>query len=209
MTAAAKQAAAMRADRPPTIACPKARASRPPTLERQVARAPTPAIAPKTIPSTTAPEASNGIWLGVADGDRVGDVGERADQGDRDEDAGRGDRDRADDGGPPGRARSVAAPRRVGSRRRSVISGERSRAATIGRLTGGLPMRIAQLAPTFERVPPRTYGGHRAHRGPGHRGARRPRPRGDPVRDRRLADPARLRSVTPSRSGTAHGRPTG
>src|SRR6266850_7967250 len=64
ITAAAKHAAATSADSPPTIACPKARASRPPTLERHVARAPTPAIAPKTIPSTTAPEASNGIWLG-------------------------------------------------------------------------------------------------------------------------------------------------
>src|SRR5881296_971587 len=46
----------------------------------------------------------------------------------------------------------------AGSRRRSVI-----RRSLAGRLRWtphmGVSMRIAQLAPTFERVPPRTYGG--------------------------------------------------
>ena len=45
------------------IAWPNARASRPWTLDRHVARAPTIAIAPKTIPRTTAPDARSGIWL--------------------------------------------------------------------------------------------------------------------------------------------------
>ena len=61
MNAPAKQAAAIRDAKPPTMAWANARPSRPPMLERQAARAPTKATAAKTMPRTTAPEASSGI----------------------------------------------------------------------------------------------------------------------------------------------------
>ena len=64
MTAPAMQPAATSAAIPPTMAWPNARASLPRTLERHAARPPTPAIAMKTRPRTTRPDARSGICDG-------------------------------------------------------------------------------------------------------------------------------------------------
>src|SRR4029079_6408974 len=157
MNAPAKQAAATSDAIPPTRAWAKARPSRPRTLDRQAARAPTTATAPNQRPSTTAPEARSGICevsrtviayrryasdpiraitiripvavIGIGPSRAVGGSWARA-----------------------------TARLGAGSSRRDVIRAEGSSVARIA-MNQWVPLVIPQLPPTYERVPPRTYGG--------------------------------------------------
>jgi hypothetical protein len=155
-----------RGQTPPTIAWANARRRVRRRSIAKVARAPTAAIAAKTMPRTTVrPRPSSGIWLGSRTSDREREV---------DADAtsattistpvaviGIGPRCGPPAGRPDAPGTDPAVRPRLadaGSLRMSVI-----RRSVAGRLRWrrhrGMRMRIAQLAPTYERVPPRTYGG--------------------------------------------------